>query len=89
MSLSFEWEGITIAVSHKTNWLNSDFDQIELRADQMLPVTQTGYRSHFIPTVELTLFDSLEDFVRQWLDEAAMSPDWQKHIDDSRQISLF
>ena len=73
MTLSLEWEGIAIAVSHKANWLNTGFDHIELRADQRLPMTQTGYRSHFIHTEELTLFDGLEDFVRQWLGEAATS----------------
>ena len=89
MTLPLEWEGIAIAVSHKSNWLNTGYDHLELRADQRLPVTQAGYRSHFTSPEELAHFDSLEDFVRQWLDGAATSPEWQKHLKDSRQLSLF
>ena len=43
MMLSFSWEGIAIADSHEANWLNSDYDHIELRAVEKLPVTETGY----------------------------------------------
>ena len=89
MTLSLNWEGIRIGVSHKTNWQNTDYDHIELRADEKLPVTETGYRSHFIASGELALFYSLEDFVRQWLDEAVTSDVWQRHLKDSRQLSLF
>lgn len=89
MTLSLEWEGIAIAVSHTPNWLNTEFDHIELRADQKLPVTETGYRSHFIADAELALFDGVEDFVRQWLGEAAQSPKWKAFVDDSRQLSLL
>ena len=89
MTLSIIWEGMTIAVSHKSNWLNTGYDHIELRADQRLPVTQTGYRSHFMPPEELAHFDSVENFARQWLDGAAKSPEWQKHLKDGRQLSLF
>ena len=89
MTLSIIWEGITIAISHEANWLNTDYDHIELRADEKLPVTETGYRSHFIANAELALFGSLEDFVRQWLDTAATSKEWQKYLKDSQQLSLF
>lgn len=58
MTLPLEWEGIAIAVSHTSNWLNTGYDHFELRADQRLPVTQTGYRSHFMPPDELAQFDS-------------------------------
>ena len=89
MTLSITWEGITIAVSHEANWLNTEYDHIELRADEKLPVTETGYRSHFIANTELALFDSLEEAVRQWLDAAATSKEWQKYLKDSQQLSLF
>jgi len=55
MTLSIIWEGISIDVSHKTNWLNTDYDHIELRADEKLPLIETGYRSHFIPNGPVAL----------------------------------
>lgn len=89
MTLSIEWEGIAVSLAHAPNWLNTDYDHIELRAGERLPVTQTGYRSHFISPEELADFESVEGFVRQWLDEAAQSKGWQKHVAESRQLSLF
>lgn len=89
MGSTIVWEEIEIDVSHKTNWLNTGYDHLELRAGERLPVTETGYRSHFIHPDELALFDSLEDFVRQWLDKAAEDKSWQKYLVDRQQLSLF
>ncbi len=89
MTLTIEWEGITVSISHKSNWLNTGYDHIELRAGERLSVTQTGYRSHFMSPDELAEFEGVEDFVRQWLDDAAQSKEWQSHVSASRQLSLF
>jgi len=89
MSSEITWDGITIAISHRRNWLNTGWDHLELRAGERLPVTTTGYRSHFIHPDELASFTSAEDFVRQWLDQAATGKDWQKHLVDRQQLSLF
>ncbi len=64
-----EWPGVRIDVSHVPNWLNSDFDHIELRCDPVLPVTKSGYRSHFIDKRQIALIGGSEDFVTQRFDE--------------------
>ena len=48
MTHAIVWDGIDLSISHTPNWLNSEFHHVELRADERLPVTETGYRSHFI-----------------------------------------
>lgn len=87
--LELLWQGITITVCIKNNWLNTGYHHIELRADQPLPMTDTGYRSHFIPAQQFDTFESLEQLVLQWLDQAAQSKHWEKAQEAHRQLKLF
>ena len=67
-------------------------DHIELRIGNkaLLPVTETGYRSHFFGPVEPELsLDEVEQMFRQWLDEEAAKPGWQSHLRSTAQLSLF
>ena len=89
MTQTIVWDGISVSISHTPNWLNTEHHHIELRADEKLPVTETGYRSHFLHQDEFELFESATSFVEQWLDGAAKSPDWIKHKEESRQLSLL
>ena len=43
------WCARNIEVSYQANWLNSSYCHIELRCEERLPVTKTGYRSQFVP----------------------------------------
>jgi hypothetical protein len=55
-----------------------------------LPITSTGYRSHFheCGTVEANGGDVVAQ-VTAWLDEEANKPEWQAHLARSRQGELF
>ncbi len=83
------WQGVSIDVSHVPNWLNSDFDHIELRCDTVLPVTKPGYRSHFIHKKQIALIGGSEDFVTQRLDEQAKDPGWRKRQVAAQQLALL
>lgn len=83
------WEGIEIALSHHKLLYGCIFDHIELSAKERLPVTETGYRWHFIHPDELALWDSPEAFVLDWLNDAARHPDWQDYRQQSRQLTLL
>lgn len=66
---------------------------IETRSEgkRILPITETGYRSHFMNGAEaLTAFnyDPVE-FVLAWLDEAAEDPAWKRRAEAVRQRTLF
>lgn len=87
--LHIHWQGIAITVSIKKNWLNTEHHHIELRAEQPLPMTKTGYRSHFMPAASFHSFESLEQMVRLWLDETAKSKEWIKAEEDRKQLKLF
>ena len=54
-----------------------------------IPITETGYRSHFIDTLELINQGGVVTFVTAWLDREAKSKDWQNRELASRQLDLF
>ena len=83
------WEGIEIDLSHHIQRFGGPFDHLELRAKERLPVTETGYCSHFIHPKELALWESPEAFVLDWLNDAARHRDWLEYRQQSRQFSLF
>lgn len=87
------WQGITIRVVHTPRrW--SAIEHLEIRSiapeGAALPITGTGYRSHFMPigTVDAHGGDVAAQ-ITAWLDEEAAKPDWLAHIEASRQHSLF
>ena len=45
------WKNITIAITHTKKWCGGDIDHIEVKSispeKAPLPITETGYRSHF------------------------------------------
>jgi hypothetical protein len=55
-----------------------------------LPITETGYRSHFHPrgTVEGLGGDVVAQ-ITAWLDEESAKPAWKAHMERSRQGELF
>jgi len=60
-----------------------------LRAEEPLPVTETGYRSYFTPAPLISNFDTPEDFVRAWLDQEAQRPAWKQSQAERDQYALF
>lgn len=93
------WNGIQLAITWEPRWLNLDDDygldtahlQIEAVTPEraMLPVTETGYRSHFTTAEAVTAMGGPVAFVLAWLDEEAASPVWQRQAEAARQLTLF
>lgn len=56
-----------------------------------LPVTKTGYRSHFheIGTIERDFSGDVVAAVLDWLSTKAKSKEWQQHLEETRQGNLF
>jgi hypothetical protein len=55
----------------------------------MLPIIETGYRSHFTSAATVTSYGGPVAFVLAWLDEEAASPAWQRHVEAARQLALL
>ena len=84
-----DWRVITIEINLTANWLNGTAHHLELRADQPLPVTETGYRSHFLGVEEAIDIETVQAFVIGWLDEAAETKAWRDAEERRRQGDLF
>lgn len=94
------WQGVTIEVSYQADWLgmsqrSADWGiaHLELRVQEPqgapLPMTTTGYRSHFLPPSEVTLAGGAAAYVLAWLDHAAQSDAWRSRASAPGQLSLF
>jgi hypothetical protein len=94
------WNGIDIEVSYDPNWSPAYFEiygehmaHLECRTivpeKARLPITETGYKSHFAPT---SVFDNEGGpvaFIQKWLDSEAQSREWLDYLEEQRQPSLF
>lgn len=54
-----------------------------------LPITETGYRSHFVQPGTVAAYGGPVAATRALLDEAAASKKWQDYVASARQGSLF
>lgn len=89
----FNWQGIDIEATYTPRKLGV-IAHLEIRSiapvGAALPITSTGYRSHFHPmgTIEAHGRDVVAQ-VTAWLDEEAARPEWRAHEERSRQGELF
>lgn len=88
----FMWEGIEIEVRYwPRKWTITHLEIQSIAPERApLPITSTGYRSHFVQpgTVEASGGDVVAQ-VRAWLDEEAAKPEWREHVERGRQGELF
>ena len=85
------WEGRSIRLSYTPRYCDA-IDHVEITAEdrQPLPVTETGYRSHFFgPVTPALTIDDVEHMVVAWLDGEAKGKSWQDYVCRARQLSLF
>jgi hypothetical protein len=71
-----------VRFTHSRDYLIAGQDHVEVEAltpkKAALPITGTGYRSQFLPALELINAGGPVTFVTAWLDREAKSKDWQK-----------
>ncbi len=95
-----EWHGISIEVRYCNNW-SSAFKEagghtlahLEVTSVEperaSLPITETGYRSHFTSADTINAAGGPVSFVRAALDDAAQDADWIRREAEARQMVLF
>ena len=96
---TLQWQSFDIEVRyhpdpfHLTSRGQAAMAHIEIRiikpARAALPITETGYRSHYTPKAIVDGFDSPGVFVVEWLEVAAQAENWQAALADQRQLCLF
>ena len=94
----FTWRGIEIEARynpvHYGETAHLEICSLSPKSEP-LPITQTGYRSHFHPRGVIDLHgaenrgDTLIAHVIDWLDAEAEKPTWKKFTEEHQQLNLF
>lgn len=91
------WNGIEIEIRWNRNYLVYD-DQTHMAHLEVmsvkperapLPITETGYKSHFTHVSAVDGYDSPEAYVEAWLTHASYDPAWREAQAAKAQLSLF
>lgn len=88
------WRGIRLLVTFERNWLSSDNPitahlQITSKDRVPLPITGTGYRSHFVTACQVDEQGGPVAYVLAWLEAESHDTNWIKEEQARRQLSLF
>ena len=91
------WRGIEIEIRWTQSWVEFDdgtsMGHMEIRSispkKHPLPLTETGYRSHFMKADAIHEYGGPANYAEAWLDEEAKTPAWQQRLADFRQLALF
>lgn len=89
-AFTLTWEGRRLTIEHHEAWI-AGADHLAIRSmdREPLPITETGYRSHFLSGEELAARGGPVAYVIAWLDDAARTAEWKAYVAASRQLSLF
>lgn len=84
---------VHLRVDHTRNYLVAGTDHIEIHVASpkkaVIPLTETGYRSHFIDGEQLQEAGGVRRFVEHWLATESRSKEWQKMDLARQQGDLF
>lgn len=87
------WRDITSRVRHTPDYLSKGWSHIEIMVlnpkGAPLPITETGYRSHFLGHDELQRAGGPVRFFLDWIEREAASKHWSKAEFKWRQGDLF
>jgi hypothetical protein len=87
------WRHVTCRVKHVPDYMSQGWSHIEIIVqspkDAPIPITQTGYLSHFLDEDELVAAGGPVAFFLAWMDREARTPAWAKADNRWRQLELF
>jgi hypothetical protein len=92
------WNGIAIEIRWEPCWLNLTslgYDTAHLEIESIaperasLPITKTGYRSHFTSAETVAAYGGSVAYVEAWLETESQAPDWRSSEQEKRQLTLF
>jgi len=98
-TFTLDWSGVRLEIQWEPCWLRTDeelgWDTAHISITAIaperapLPITETGYRSHFTTAAIVADMGGPVEFVRTWLDEEAATPAWRAQESSRRQLALF
>ncbi len=89
----FTWRGIELSATHSPDYISAGWSHIELRVvkpkGRPVPITDTGYLSHFLDENDLKAAGGPAAFFLAWLDREADSKAYRKALARWQQLDLF
>lgn len=86
------WREWPLEVRHTPDYLIAGTDHLEVIVkapkDAPIPITSTGYRSHFLPPELIAEAGGAASFVIRWLDSEASTKAWSRIETSWRQLEL-
>ncbi|WP_421805738.1 hypothetical protein [Flagellimonas sp.] len=87
-TFNFTWCNIPITLNYvKDYWASVGVGHLEVKAEEPLPITETGYRSIWVLPGQLDRTDPIS-YVRESLDELSRSKKWKAYLEDKKQQEL-
>ena len=87
------WRDVTCRVRHTPTYLSKGWSHIEIIVQRPkgapLPITQSGYCSHFLDQDQLATAGGPVRFFQEWIEREARSKTWHQIDFRSRQGDLF
>lgn len=92
------WNGIQIKISHEADWFDDPEENYKVSHLQIesvspakapLPMTETGYISHFTPPDDIESAGGPIAYAQAWIEHAAKKPEWKAIAASCNQLSLF
>jgi hypothetical protein len=84
---------VRIRITHARDYLSSGNDHVEVESIKPkkapLPITETGYRSHFMAPLDLINAGGPVAFVAAWIEQEAKGKAWSKAVTVKAQGDLF
>ena len=85
-TIIFNWQNIEIKLNYVFNYLSTgNMAHIEIRCDEELPITETGYRSIFVSNADISNIKLAVALVKDSLENTAKQKNWHRNT----QMSLF
>jgi hypothetical protein len=94
----FWWNGVLVDVRYEPEWLSAKCLDDELGHLEVvsvypeyaaIPITETGYRSHFTLNEEVLAAGGPVAYVEAWLTAESQSKAWRDREQAARQFDLF
>ena len=77
----FNWNDVVLSVRHQPDYVSKGWDHIELRVvaptGAILPITETGYLSHFLTAADLKAAGGPKAFFQAWLERELKTKKWR------------
>ena len=87
------WRHVTCRVRHTPNYISTGWSHIEITVvapkGAPIPITGTGYKSHFLDEDLLAKAGGPVAFFSRWIEQEAATKQWAKAEFKWRQLELF